>query len=81
AFEDQIRTDERWMLPVPNDLIGVLSSMLIYRGSEYVVVYNVDTSEYNTLPQESGRYNFINIVYDPNERLVTIVEYDIEYVK
>ena len=80
-FEKQLANDERWLYSVSNDLIGITSPMNDYGIYDYVLVYNVDTGEYNTLPNNSGKYRFINILYRLEENQMKIVEYDINYVK
>ncbi len=80
-FEKQLANDERWLSSVSNDLIGITSPMNDYGIYDFVLVYNVDTSEYNTLPNDSGKYRFINILYRLEDNQMKIVEYDIDYVK
>lgn len=80
-FEKQLKNDDKWLSSISNDLIGITSPMNDYGIYDYVLVYNVDTAEYNTLPNNSGKYRFINILYRLEENQMKIVEYDIDYVK
>ncbi len=80
-FEKQISTDDRWLSTVPNDLIGISSPFGDYGIYDYNLIYNVDTSEYNVLPQRSGTFRFINILYNAEAHQMRIIEYDIEYIK
>ena len=80
-FEKQLAKDNKWLSSVSNYLIGITSPMNDYGFYDYVLVYNVDTAEYNTLPNDSGKYRFINILYRLEENQMKIVEYDIDYVK
>ena len=80
-FEKQLAKDNKWLSSVSNDLIGITSPMNDYGFYDYVLVYNVDTAEYNALPNGSGKYRFINILYRLEENQMKIVEYDIDYVK
>lgn len=80
-FEKQVATDDRWLSTVSNDLIGISSPFGDYGISDYTLIYNVDTSEYNVLPQHSGTFRFINIMYNTEENQMKIIEYDIEYKK
>lgn len=80
-FEKQMSTDDRWLSTVPNDLIGISSPFGDYGIGDYTLIYNVDTSEYNALPQNSGTFRFINIVYNVEGGQMRIIEYDIEYIK
>lgn len=81
SFEQHLATEDKWLSSVSNDLIGITSPMNDYGIYDYVLVYNVDTAEYNTLPNNSGKYRFINILYRLEENQMEIVEYDIDYVK
>ena len=74
-------TDDRWLSTVPNDLIGISSPFGDYGIGDYTLIYNVDTSEYNALPQNSGTFRFINIMYNVEGSQMRIIEYDIEYIK
>lgn len=80
-FEKQLAKDDKWLSFVSNDLIGITSPVNDYGFHDYVLIYNVDTTEYNTLPKDSGKYRFINILYRLEENQMQIVEYDIDYVK
>ena len=80
-FEKQLAKDDKWLSSVSNDLIGITSPMNDYGFYDYVLVYNVDTTEYNTLPNRNGKYRFINILYRVEKNQMKIVEYDIDYVK
>jgi len=79
-FEKQLATDSRWLSSVPNDLIGITSAYgrLPY---DYTLIYNIDTSQCNTLPADSGTFRFINIFYLTEINQMKIVEYDIDYTK
>ena len=80
-FEKQLAKDVKWLSSVSNDLIGITSPMSDYGFYDYVLVYNADTAEYNTLPSNNGKYHFLNILYRLEENQMKIVEYDIDYVK
>lgn len=62
-------------------MIGITSPMNDSGIYDYVLIYNVDTFEYNTLPSNSGNFRFINILYKVKDNTMLIVEYDIDYVK
>lgn len=82
-FEKQLKDDDRWMVSLSTDLIGIASPLYgnDYSFFDYILLYNADTGEYNTLPKESGYYRFINVFYSAKENQMNIVEYDIDYVK
>ena len=80
-FEKQLANNEKWLSTVPSDMVGISSPINDYGIYDYVLIYNVDTSEINTLPNNSGKYRFINILYKSKENQMKIVEYDIDFVK
>ena len=80
-FEKQIATDDRWLSTLPNDLIGISSPFSDSDMYDYYLIYNMDTSEYNTLPQNNGTFRFINILYITETKQMRIIEYDIDYIK
>lgn len=80
-FEKQIITDDKWLASIPNDLIGITPPFSGYGIYDSVLIYNTDTSEYNALPNDSGTFRFINILYRTEDNQMKIIEYDIDYVK
>ena len=80
-FEKQLAKDDKWLSSVSNDLIGITLPINDYGFYDYVLIYNVDTAEYNTPPNSSGKYRFINILYRSEKNQIKIVEYDIDYVE
>ena len=80
-FENQIAIDERWLSAMPNELIGIATPFGDTGMYDYALIYNVDTSEYNELPQNSGTFRFINILYNAQHSQMKIIEYDIDYIK
>ena len=80
-IQKQLSENENWIPKLPNDMFGIMSKMSLYNGSGYVLIYNCDTKEFNTLPEKDGKYHFINILYSIESNMMRIVEYDIEYTK
>lgn len=80
-FAKQIKTDDRWLSSVPNDLIGITSPFSDYGGYDYLLIYNIDSKEYNTLPEDGGNYSFINMFFNIEQSKMIIVEYEIKYAK
>lgn len=80
-FEKQLENNKKWIDSVPSKLVGVMSTLSAYDHYDYVMVYNVDTGEFNTAPKESGTYRFINVSYSVSQNEMQIVEYDIQYVE
>ena len=80
-FEKQLPADERWLSVVPNDLMGITSPMFEYIAYDYILIYNLDTSECNAVPQSNGTYRFVNLFYRVESDQMYIVEYDMEFIK
>ena len=80
-FEKDLPNDSKWITEIPNDLVGVSSYYCEVIASDYYIICNKDTGEFNKLPSESGTYVFINILYNAKDNTMKLVEYRIEYVK
>ena len=81
SFRSRISRDDRWLETVPTSLTGIASTICLSRHHDYVLIYNIDTGEYNTLPDENGTYRFMNIIFNNKSNSITIVDYEIEYIK
>lgn len=80
-LEDQIAAADKWVSGIPSDLVGVAGVLYDPIYYDAMIVYNVDTGELNTLPDQSGSYRFITLLYDRDEAQVTMLEYTIDYIK
>lgn len=81
SFRSRIQRDDRWLKEIPTMLIGITSGYSTHPHYEYTLIYNVNTDEFNTLPEESGTYRFINIVFSAERDRLMVVDYEIEYIK
>ena len=80
-FEKNISNDAKWISDIPNDMVGITSYFCDIQTSDYYIIYNKDTGEFNKLPSSSGTYVFINILYNAESNTMKLVEYQIEYTK
>ena len=80
-FEKNLSSDTKWISTIPNDMVGITSYFCDIQTSDYYIIYNKDTKEFNKLPSESGTYVFINIMYNAESNTMKLVEYQIEYTK
>ena len=80
-FEKNISNDAKWISDIPNDMVGITSYFCDIQTSDYYIIYNKDTNEFNKLPSESGTYVFINVLYNAESNTMKLVEYKIEYTK
>lgn len=80
-FEKNISSDEKWISKIPSDLVCISSFYCDMRTSDYYIIYNKDTKEFNKLPDKNGSYEFLNILYNVENNTMVIVEYRVEYVK
>ena len=78
-FENQIATDDKWLTSVPSDMIGIAYPLIDYTEYDFVLIYNVDTGVYNSVPEDSGTYHFINVFYVSDDNKMLIAEYQIDY--
>ncbi len=77
TFENQMKSDSKWLSTVPNELMGLTVSVI----GDYTMIYNSYTEEFNTLPQEAGEYHFVTLSYFAERNVLQITEYDAEYTK
>ena len=80
-FEKNISNDAKWISDIPNDMVGITSYFCDIQTSDYYMIYNKDTGEFNKLPSSSGTYVFINVLYNAESNTMKLVEYKIEYTK
>jgi transcriptional regulator with XRE-family HTH domain len=71
-FEEDLKANPYW-----NNLASNLDEIIPYQASiytsvcDYYMVYNIDLDEYNQLPSNSGKYNYIFLCYQKeNNRLI-----------
>ena len=62
-------------------MIGIASYFCDIQKSDYYIIYNTNTKEFNKLPGESVTYRFINVLYNKKNNTMKLVEYQIEYTK
>ncbi len=81
VFEKKLSSDIKWISAIPNKMVGITSYYCDIITSDYYIIYNKDTKEFNKLPSNSGTYEFINILYNVENNTMKIVEYQITYTK
>ena len=79
-LEKQIAKDERFV-----EYLGDLKILIDSPGGdnlyEYKMVYNMDTKEYNTMPDKAGEYSLITVFYDADDHGFTIERFNNKYWK
>ena len=80
-FEGNLPSDSKWITDIPTEMLGITSSFCDVKTSDYYIIYNKNTNEFNKLPSESGTYVFINVLYNAESNTMKLVEYQIEYTK
>lgn len=78
AFEKELAEDDKWLSQAPTTLLALVTENAIYY--DYMLVYNVDTDELNTLPEESGIYRLLFVGYHSESDSIRICEYDLKYI-
>ena len=81
GFEQQIRSDVRWQNPIKSENKALLASSIWTKDGDYTAVYNLDRDEFNTMPTTSGTFHMISLHYNAQSNKMTIVEYEINFVK
>lgn len=76
AFCREISESELWIKGIPTEFVGLISCSCMDYGADYILIYNLDTQEYNTMPEKSGTYTFLFISYDPDNLDMHIAEYE-----
>lgn len=77
ALKRSIQSDERWITEVPSVLIGALPPLGI---GDAVLLYNMDTGEYNTIPAKTGTYRFLALNYWADYGELFVAEYQVCWV-
>ncbi len=80
-LENEIKSNDKWMKDIPTSLLGISSPVFYLEKTDYTIIYNSTLDEINEIPDESGRYNFLCIMYDSTKNEMEIVEYTLDFVK
>ena len=91
-----LEADDRWIETVPNSLYGLFpggyNAPVYYSEHEktLVLLYNVDTGEFNRVPDATGTYRFLSIRVDFEKNIgifakgstayLSITEYELDYL-
>jgi hypothetical protein len=62
-------------------MLGILHYSYEYDTDCYHLIYNKTTKEFNTVPDENGKYEFIHIIYGISGGWMQISEYQVNYLK
>ena len=80
SFRTKCINDSRWLRSIPTELVGITSAYCDINSNSYYLIYNINSKEFNTLPENNGKYHFINIIFSPAREEIMIVDYEISYV-
>lgn len=80
-FESSLFDSVIWIKAVPRTAEPLANRVYNLKDADYFFIYNVDTGEYNTMPAESGTYNFVNVMYGTGYNELKVVEYVYQYEK
>ena len=80
-FESSLEADDKWLSSIPAGIVGITSYFCETHASDYYMIYNKDTGEFNKLPPENGTYDYVNILYDAEHNTMKLVEYQIAYAE
>jgi len=73
-FELGLPGDPAWMTELPAELLPISVGTMEF---DYLSIYNITTGEFNTLPAESGTYQFLRVAYRAGGGVLD--QYAIEY--
>lgn len=79
-LEKQIAEDDRFIETL-GDLKVLIGSPGGTNLDEYKMVYNMDTKEFNTMPDKAGEYSLITVFYDADLRCFSINRFNNKYWK
>ncbi len=79
ALTELIQEDERFLHDMPNELTGLTNVFVSPTGYDYMLIYNVDTRQYNAYPEQSGIFRMITLGFDSENMCLHIAEYNLEY--
>ncbi len=77
-LEKQIANDERFVENL-GDLKVLIGSVGGDNICEYKMVYNMDTKEFNTMPDMAGEYSLITVFYDVDDNYFSIERFNNKY--
>lgn len=79
AFAEQVKSDSRWLSPLPTELRGLLPDFATSNTdiSDYVLFYRMDEQTYNELPREEGCYRYLCFVFHEKSGLLEVYHYDL----
>ncbi len=72
AFEEKIKTSDKWTNSLPNAIIGILpfEARIKTQNCKYFMFYNKATKQYNVPPTLSGAYDCVYMAYDEGRVIV-----------
>lgn len=78
AFLASIKKDANWLDYAPSILEGLKD---YYTEDEYSLLYNIDTKQYNALPEKDGTYEFLLLSYSEEFKSLNITRYTTDYIE
>jgi len=80
-FEAQLVGNDLWNTTIPTVLKGFYPSTYSFRAlTTYTLLYNVDLDQFNTVPEQGGKYHYLCICYTADADHMQIYEYDLRYI-
>lgn len=73
-FEKSIAESPLWIKEIPNRFGGLAYFALDSSGYDYILFFNCDTREFNTMP-ESGKHTFYQVMYNSQNHELRILKY------
>lgn len=81
-LENDLQSNSYWINYTINlDEIIPYQALIYTTVCDYYMVYNLDLNEYNQLPSESGKYNYIFLCYQKENKRLIYFEYQMPFYK
>ncbi len=78
AFGEIVKNNDLWLDYAPSILEGLKD----YNTSEeYSLLYNIDTKQFNALPENNGTYKFLLLTFSEEYSNICITRYEAEYTE
>ncbi|MBQ3519246.1 MAG: hypothetical protein IJA31_07995 [Clostridia bacterium] len=76
-FSKSLQNSDKWLDYTPSILAGLKP---YYGETDFMLLYNEDTKQFNTLPEQSGTYSFLYMNFNTDDGFMYVERYEADYV-
>lgn len=83
-IEEQIQNNNNWIAKekISENIKKLIPKPIPSLSSNYYAsMYNINSSEYNTMPDSNGKYEFYFMIYTPHDYKLAVYHYTYNYIK